>query len=232
MRAKDIRGEGDSNQQRTVSATRPETRPSIAHWNARWAAAAIIVALLSIGTLLAARALSQHPTGARRGAAVTTTFSPGVDLLLPNVSLPPFVCRSEGMGSGTTGRPVALVRAMGTAAQGGYDRLVMEFGGGLPTGNIEVRSQSGTAFTSSPSGKPINLAGTNSILLVIHGADLHTSYHGPSDLVTRLATLKEVRVVEDFEGVVQLGLGLDGPACYRAILANNPDRLVIDVQSK
>ena len=40
----------------------------------------------------------------------------------------------------------------------------------------------------------------------------------------------EVKRLEDFEGVVQLGLGVNGSGCYRAFFLTNPDRLVIDLQ--
>jgi len=45
------------------------------------------------------------------------------------------------------------------------------------------------------------------------------------------ATLVEVRSVEDFEGTVQLALGINGSVCYRAFILTNPTRLVIDVQA-
>ena len=44
-------------------------------------------------------------------------------------------------------------------------------------------------------------------------------------------TLVEVRSVEDFEGTVQLALGINGSVCYRAFILTNPTRLVIDVQA-
>jgi hypothetical protein len=37
--------------------------------------------------------------------------------------------------------------------------------------------------------------------------------------------------MEDFEGVVQWGLGLSKSACYRAFFLTNPTRLVIDIQT-
>ena len=42
--------------------------------------------------------------------------------------------------------------------------------------------------------------------------------------------MAEARVVEDFEGVIRIGLGINGPACYHAFYLSNPYRLVIDVQ--
>lgn len=84
---------------------------------------------------------------------------------------------------------------------------------------------------TSPKGDQVTLAGKNGILVVIHGADMHTSYTGPIDLKTGYATLVEVRQVEDFEGVVQLALGVSGAACYRSFLLTNPNRLVVDIQA-
>ena len=47
----------------------------------------------------------------------------------------------------------------------------------------------------------------------------------------RFGSGREVKRIEDFEGVVQLGLGVNGPACYRVSFLTNPSRLVIDVQA-
>ncbi len=74
------------------------------------------------------------------------------------------------------------------------------------------------------------LKGDHGILITIHGADLHTAYSGATDIVTGGPTIAEVRRVQDFEGVVQLGLGVNGAGCYSASWMNGPDRLVIDVQ--
>ncbi len=108
--------------------------------------------------------------------------------------------------------------------------MTITFNNGGPSGAVEVRTQGNTNYALSPSGMPVTLKGSRGIELVIHGADLHTSYNGSVDIVTGYATLVEVRRLEDFEGVVQLGLGVDGTGCYRAFWLSNPDRLVIDVQ--
>ena len=84
---------------------------------------------------------------------------------------------------------------------------------------------------TSPKGDQVTLAGKNGILVVVHGADLHTAYSGSTDIKTGYATLVEVRQVEDFEGVVQLALGVSGATCYRAFILTNPTRLVIDIQA-
>jgi hypothetical protein len=108
--------------------------------------------------------------------------------------------------------------------------VTVEFQNGQPA-SIDLQPQSGTTFTKSPSGQTVTLAGQNGILVTMHGADLHTSYSGPTDIKTGYAALVEVQSVQDFEGVVQLGLGINGPACYHVQILTNPTRLVIDVQS-
>src|SRR5205807_1255979 len=102
--------------------------------------------------------------------------------------------------------PCAFVSALRTGTHTGYDRLTIDFSNGGPSGAVELRPQSGTTFTQSPSGMTVTLNGKNGIMVVIHGADLHSSYSGSVDIVTGYATLVEVKRLEDFEGVVQLGL--------------------------
>jgi hypothetical protein len=145
--------------------------------------------------------------------------------------LPAFICASEGLGSGAPHPPVAFIKGLTIVRSAGYDRLAIEFAGGLPAGGIELRTQTGTTFRSAPSGQSVTLAGRNGILVIVQGADVHTSYRGPTDLAADNPALIEVRVVEDFEGVVQLGLGVNGPACYRAFFMQDPARLMIDVKA-
>lgn len=121
-----------------------------------------------------------------------------------------------------------FIDALHTGTNAAYDRLTVEFANGVPT-PIEVTIRRGTSFTMSPSGIQTNLRGENGILIVIHGADLHTSYTGSTDLVTGYPTLAEVKRVEDFEGTVQLALGVNGAGCYRTSFLSNPNRFVIDV---
>jgi hypothetical protein len=84
-------------------------------------------------------------------------------------------------------------------------------------------------FTQSPSGMQVKLKGSNAVLVTMDGVDLHTSYQGSTDIVTGYPALAELRRVQDFEGVVQLALGVNGTGCYRAFFLANPSRLVIDV---
>ncbi|MFI5270360.1 MAG: hypothetical protein ACHQ7M_23525 [Chloroflexota bacterium] len=119
---------------------------------------------------------------------------------------------------------------MRTGAHAGYDRVVVEFKNGQP-GSITLRPQAGTTFNQSPSGQAVKLAGRHGLLVIIRGADAHSAYSGVRDLRTAYPSLVETRVIEDFEGQVSLGLGLNQASCYRAVVLANPVRLVIDVQA-
>jgi hypothetical protein len=130
--------------------------------------------------------------------------------------------------SGQQSPPVADIDALRTGAHSGYDRLTIEFNNGQP-GQVDVSTQSGTTFTQSPSNQSVTLNGQNGILITLHGADAHTAYHGTTDIKAGGKGLVEVRQVEDFEGVVQYALGVNGAPCYRVSYLSSPTRLVIDV---
>jgi len=133
-----------------------------------------------------------------------------------------------------TGSPqTAFIDAMRTGTHVGYDRLTLEFKNGLAT-SVELRPQAGTNFRLSPSDMPVKLAGKDGILVIIKGADAHTAYSGIRDLKTKYPGLVEVRVLEDFEGQVSLGLGLAVSPCFRPFTLTtatltNPSRVVIDI---
>ena len=142
-----------------------------------------------------------------------------------------YICTADTLDhSLPAGSPIAYVSAMRPGAHDGYDRFVIEFSNGIPTEYVEVKPQTGTTFMLGESGQSTKLKGSNGILISIHGADGHTAYHGKTDFVTAYKAIAEVRVVEDFEGVINIGVGVNGPACYRAYYLTNPARLVIDVQ--
>jgi hypothetical protein len=199
--------------------------------------AAAVIAAVVIGVLVVANPLNRPPTAAGPGVGSSPTssasFSPGPSpsaSATPDTSLPPFVCAAAAPITSAQAPAVAFIDRVQTGAHAGYDRLTIEFNNGQPA-SIELRPQSGTSFTQGASGQTVTLAGSNGILVVIHGADLHTSYNGSTDIKTGYTALVEVRQVEDFEGVVQLGLGLSNATCYRAFILTNPTRLVIDIQA-
>ena len=176
---------------------------------------------------------SPSPTGmpspAQAVAPVPAAIPPAAAPIPPVANLAAFVCGSSTLTSGQA-PPVAAINAVRTGSHSGYDRLTVQFSGAQP-GSVELRPQDGEGFTASPRGNSVTLAGSSGILVLVRGADVHSAYSGLRDIKTGYRSMAEVRVLEDFEGQVQLGLGLNGAACYRASVMSNPTRLVIDVQA-
>jgi hypothetical protein len=222
-----------SDRVRSSLAEVPEQRGPF--WIAGLAAA--VIAAVVIGVLFVANPLNRpsSPVGTGVGSSPTPSASRSPDASpssspTPDSTLPPFVCVSSAPIAAAQPPQVAFIDDLRTGTHAGYDRMTVQFQNGQPA-SIEVRVQSGTTFTSSPKGDRVTLMGTNGILVIIRGADLHTSYSGSTGRKTGYSTLVEFRRLEDFEGVVQLGLGVSGASCYRTFILNNPTRLVVDIQA-
>jgi hypothetical protein len=122
---------------------------------------------------------------------------------------------------------VGSIRA---AAQTGYDRFVIDLGQS-PLQQYEVRTQPTSKFTLDPKGEQVTLSGTRGVLIVLYNASNHESFPGDRDVRTGLPTIKEARLVGDFEGIVSWGLGVNGPGFVRVMTLTGPNRLVVDVQT-
>ncbi len=223
--------QGLSDRVRSSVANAPEQRGPF--WLAGVAAA--VLAAIAVGVFFMTNPLHRPPASAGPGVATPAT-SPSPSPSASPAPSPaatatpsPYTCAAAPTITSSSAPVVAFIDALRTGTHAGYDRLTVEFKDGQPA-SIELRPQSGTSFTQGASGQTVTLAGSNGILVVIHGADLHTSYGGSTDIKTGYSALAEVRQVEDFEGVVQLALGISGPACYRVSVLSNPTRLVIDIQ--
>jgi hypothetical protein len=226
----DVSGPPNANlRDRVRSAVVSSPRAREPYWLAGVAAA--VIAVLIIGVLFVANPLKRLPSPV---GGVNTTPTPSALAPAspsPSPSSEQFVCTMSDFvpkAGSQTQPPVVYISALRTGAHSGYDRLTIEFTNGSPS-QVEIRVQNGTAFTLSPSGLGTTLKGKNGILIVIHGADLHTQYSGSTDILTGYSGLAEVKRIEDFEGTVQLGLGVNGAACYHAFFLTNPNRLVIDI---
>jgi hypothetical protein len=138
--------------------------------------------------------------------------------------LPGFTCADATGGSAQTGSEVVGVRV---GQHDGYDRLVIEFNGSIPSYTVQRRS--GTSFTESPRNQAVTLSGTNGVLVVVHPIFNWTSYSGPFAFKPEYPVLREARQVENFEGYQQWALGIQGTPCLRVTTLTAPSRLVVDV---
>ena len=114
-------------------------------------------------------------TAARNGApsiAPSPSPAPGAvptaaPVAAPAANTVKFGCVSTAFGNSKA--PLsAFVDAVRTGAHTGYDRLTIEFQNGEPS-SIEIKPQSGTTFTASPSGQSVTVLGQAGILVIIHG---------------------------------------------------------------
>ncbi len=226
---------GLSDRVRSSLANTPEQRGPF--WIAGLAAA--VLAAIAVGVFFVTNPLNRPPANAGLGTASPSPSQSDAPSPSPSPSSSPgpspastYVCGVTRLNAFTPAPqpPVVFIDAIGTETHTGYDRLTVEFNNGAPA-TIEINPQSGTSFTLSPSGQKVAVAGSNGILVTIRGGDAHTSYTGSRDIKTGYSGLVEVRVVEDFEGVVQLAIGVSGQACYSYSLLTNPVRLVIDIQA-
>lgn len=124
-----------------------------------------------------------------------------------------------------------MLKAIRTARNSSYERLVLEFTG--PYGPAKVRYV--PVVRADPSNKIVPLRGSSFLQIVVHGAVAHyqatpiTPYSGPSTVTPGYPTIKELSISGDFEAVLSLGVGLDRTAGFRVSRLNTPDRLVVDV---
>ena len=147
----------------------------------------------------------------------------------PTESLPPFACTPSASVASTTERAQITDVMVGT--HDGYDRVVFEFGAGIPDAMIEGVLP---PFYADPSGLELAVAGTAFLKVTMHGAtkvlpEGGVTYSGPTNFEPGFDRLMQLIEGGDFEAVSTWYLGLDGAGCYRVLTLADPDRLVIDI---
>jgi hypothetical protein len=141
----------------------------------------------------------------------------------PGTNLPAFRCADAA--GGIVGS--ASVTGARLAEQAGYDRFVLQFDTKVPA--YTVKRQPKPVFKSGGSGQSITLSGAVGVLVQIHTATQSGTYTGPTDFThAEFRVLNEARLIEDFEGYVQWGLGLSRSVCLRTFILSSPPRLVVD----
>ncbi len=130
-----------------------------------------------------------------------------------------------------TGPAVPVVTAVRAAAhpECGYDRLVLDVTGPVPSYDIRYVTQ----VIADPSGKPITLSGHRYLLMTLHPAQAHTD-SGAATIIRPAQTLgypllKSYAVAGDFEGVFTVALGLGDTTSIR--VGELPGHLYIDVKA-
>lgn len=126
-----------------------------------------------------------------------------------------------------------MLVAVRTGSHDGYDRLVLQFRNELPSWRVDYVDQ-----VASESGKTVPLEGAAFLYVDTHPASGHQdtapfreTYTGPHTLTPRYPMLRQVAWVDDFEGHVGFGLGLQRRTGFRVLELREPARLAIDVAS-
>jgi hypothetical protein len=137
----------------------------------------------------------------------------------PVATLPGFSCAAQAGGGGQATMTTARV-----GAQSGYDRFVVQFDGPVP--QFEVTPQGSAAFAQS--GGPVTLQGSAGLAVVLRNAS-GQAYGGPRDMQPGFSVIQEAKLLSDFQGVVEWGIGIAHPACFHAWTLGSPSRLVVDI---
>jgi hypothetical protein len=175
-----------------------------------------------------AAATTAAPTATRTATAAPTTAAPTPTVPPPTNS--PGSTPSQACAPLTGGSPLGASRltAIRAAHNAGFDRLVFEFSGpSVPEYRIELAS----TFTA-PSGQAVRVDG-NAFFSVRLGGQAHDdngqkSYPQPDPFRVSLIVVREVKLVEDFEGVVRFGVGMERAVCPNVLTVLGPSRVVVD----
>lgn len=185
-----------------------------------------------------ATATSASPTASPPpGPTATATASPTESASASEVACQPF-------GSTTPKEsedPLAMSPLTGASMRVGrhdcYERFVFELAGtgDAPGWSVQYRDP----LIADPSGQTVDLRGDADLEVIVRvwtvtdfegRPDEWPPFSGPDDIVTTGYTaIREARNLYAFEGVTQLGLGLDERRPFRVSLLEGPVRLVVDV---
>jgi hypothetical protein len=134
--------------------------------------------------------------------------------------------------SGAQAPEIPELVAVRAAHHPGFDRVVFEFRGSLPSHSVGYVS----SLTEDPSDKPVHLAGGAIIRVVFKGANAHdesgaTTVTPAGRFAPGLPSLKEVAPAGDFEAVVTYGLGVDHRVPFKVLELRDPSRVAIDIST-
>jgi len=156
-------------------------------------------------------------------------------LLAPLVLLGPALVAVNGsptaVGAPAAAPPVPTLVAIRAAHHAGFDRVVFEFRGGLPSSH---RVHYVTRLIADGSGKRVRIAGRAILAVRFEPADAHDA-SGAATAPRRVAyPLPNVMTAVrsgDFEAVTSYGLGLARRTPFHVFTLHDPSRVVIDVRA-
>lgn len=130
------------------------------------------------------------------------------------------------------GAAPAVLRDVRAARHPTFDRIVFEFHRGARPG-YRVEYAKGPVRRCG-SGDDVEVAGSARLLVRLRPAQAHTEAGRPTitrrERRLRLGSLREMKLICDFEADVEWVFGLASRRPYRVLELSNPARLVVDVK--
>jgi hypothetical protein len=198
-----------------------------------------VIVVVGCSTPTATAPASASPSGAASDGASPSAAaaSPSSDAStaptpepIPSDELGSFSCDLPLHVDASTGR--ALIGDIRIGTHDGFDRVVFEFGDGVPEVSVE---RAEPPFVQDASGLPIDVEGTSFLRLTMRGGtkqqeDGSSSYDGPTDFDVDQHTLVHLVEGGDFEAQSTWYLGLTEEECVRVFTLDDEPRLVIDIE--
>ena len=164
--------------------------------------------------------------GLRNSTTIIKTVQSAIQVVVPSPSpgptpgLPAFTCAPVSGGNAGTSAALTAIRPGGHS---GYDRVVFDFTGSIPS--YDVVGQDSSTFVRDASGQPLNLDGSAGVKVILRATDAPAS---SQDSQPKLTAIRQIAQVGNFEHQLTYGIGLASSTCFRVIELSNPARLVVD----
>jgi len=197
----------------------------------RLVAVCLLAAVAATGCTGRSAGPSATPTSTAAAPAATTTTPAGATTTTaPRWTTAP---KARTHNPEVPERMPMLV-AIRTGSHAGYDRVVLQFRNALPSWRVGYAGR-----VTSESGATVPLEGAAFLFVQVDPAWAHDqntpanppTYTGPRTLTPRHPTLRQVRWVDEFEGFLTFGIGLQRRVGFRVLELREPPRLAIDVAS-
>jgi hypothetical protein len=128
--------------------------------------------------------------------------------------------------------PAPLLTGVRASHHPGFDRVVFDFYGGVPSSRQLAYV---SRLIADPRGTEIPVAGRTILQVRFEAARGHKDSNGadtsPNRVVFPLPNVLTVVQSGDFEGVVTYGIGLAKRQSYRVSTLSNPPRVVVDIDT-
>lgn len=155
---------------------------------------------------------------------VRTAISQIVRSPSPSPTPQPFTCTDRAGGAAGVSGHLTSIRVAHHAEAPGFDRIVFDFSGGIPS--FDLSRQQSASFIEDPSGQSVTLDGAAGVKLVFRDTDVQGV---AADQKPALPMIREIAQLGDFERVLTYGVGLSSSQCVRVLQLSGPSRLVVDV---